>query len=201
MLRCSAALNCNTVQGQTAFSWERIDLLVSSHHYWVFLNVPRPRRATLSRVQSIQSIFRFSARLTVTRPAILGGRPAGQTLFSRSIPCLFLNVSLEKKDLNKKRTSEGGAQVAKGRKEGRRVFVRFRAFSLSLSLSLRDEYRSEVGDAVSDTSFGLAANAAEVDRQVHNKTLGSGPNGRRRIRPASASATGRQNEFGEYMIN
>ena len=113
---------------------------------------------------------------------------------------MFLNVSLEKKDLNKKRTSEGGAQVAKGRKEGRRVF---RAFScvLSLSLSLRDEYRSEVGDAVSDTSFGLAANAAEVDRQVHNKTLGSGPNGRRRIRPASASATGRQNEFGEYMIN
>ena len=134
MLRCSAALNCNTVQGQTAFSWERIDLLVSSHHYWVFLNVPRPRRATLSRVQSIQSIFRFSARLTVTRPAILGGRPAGQTLFSRSIPCLFLNVSLEKKDLNKKRTSEGGAQVAKGRKEGAFSCVFVRSLSLSLSL-------------------------------------------------------------------
>ena len=65
----SAALNCNTSHGQTplagAFSWA-VGETPSPRHTIIWCSFgtspARPRRATLSRVQSIQSIFRSVGR-------------------------------------------------------------------------------------------------------------------------------------------
>ena len=148
-------------------------LLVSSHHYLVFLlYVPRPslpRLATLYRVQSIQSVF-SDFRASDSPSANPQSWAAGQTLFTRSIPCLFLSISLEKKDLKlrRRRTRVERAQVAQG--------IRVPAlFVTNAGVKLAMQFRTLHLDW-QPTHQRSGEVELHRHRQVQNKTLGSGLN-------------------------